>query len=180
MDEIEEFCGDTLSEADKITKELQEILMKAQALNLALKLLNGPPDKIYFFGHAGEHDHSGHQIYWRPFHSLSRSDMQVNGVPWSLGELDGQLAPVLNPWCKDHYRRQECPQGVTSVTYKKGWTALSFWDRTGDSRGASNSTFLINRPVDFKEGIELAQASWPQLFKRFQEAGLELKEYEGT
>lgn len=177
MNEIEEFCENTLSEADKLTKELEEVLVRAQALNLALKLLNGPPDKIYFFGCGKPFTDSGHDLYWRPF----SSDYNLRKkIPWSLGVLDGGLAPTLNPWTKEPYKRQECPQGVTSVTYKDGWTCLSFWDRTGDQRGASNSSFLINKPVDFKEGVELARASWPQLFKRFEEAVLELKEYEST
>jgi hypothetical protein len=132
------------------------------------------PEKVYFFGCAKPYASDGHQFYLRPWYSDYESR---KWIPWSLGELDTRLASVLNPHVKDEYRRQECPQGVVSVTYKENWTALSFWDRTGDQRGKSNSTFLIDSIVDFKEGIELARASWPQLFKRFKEAGLELREY---
>jgi hypothetical protein len=159
-----------------LEKELQKALQRVSELKAKIKETMGPPNKVYFFGCAKPFSDGGHYLYWRPFYE----DYELEKtIPWRLGELDGGLAPVRNPWCKDSYRRQECPQGVTSVTHKGGWTALSFWDRTGDSRGASSSTFLINRIVDFEQGIEYAKASWPQLFKRFEEAGLELKEYSG-
>lgn len=135
------------------------------------------PEKVYYFGCAKPYSSDGHQFYIRPWYSDYESR---KWIPWKLGELDGGLAPVLNPHVKDNYRRQECPQGVTSVTIKDNWTALSFWDRTGDQRGASNSCFLIDSIVSFEEGIELARQQWTQLFERFEKAGLELKEYEST
>lgn len=165
------------TEERKLVEALEATLTQAVTIKARLRKIQGPP-KVYYFGCAKPFASDGHQLYWRPFYSLSRTEMVTNKVPWTLADLDGSLAPIKNPWTNDSYKRQECSQGITSVTYKNGWTALSFWDRTGDERGASNSSFLIDRIVDFKEGIELAQASWPQLFKRFQGAGLELKEYE--
>ena len=140
--------------------------------------------KVYYFGVAN--GDCGHFCYEKPWTQIGYSTRNTFS-PWKYYDLDGKLAPVLNPekanpeTNKYYYLdRKEAPQGQVKVHHKDGWTALSFWDRTQDPRGASNSSFLIDKIVDFKEGIELAQASWPQLFKRFEKAGLELKEYEGT
>lgn len=94
--------------------------------------------------------------------------------PW--GMLDGKLAP------KDHHgevvfgvddrrraeRAVEYPQGVAALHHKDGWTALSFWDRTGDSRGNSNSTFLFDSVMSFEEAIDAAREHFSALFERFE------------
>lgn len=138
--------------------------------------------KVYYFGVAN--GDCGHYLYNKPWTQIPYTERN-SCSPWKYYDLDGKQAPVLNPekanpeTNKYYYLdRKEAPQGQVKVQHKDGWTILSFWDRTQDRRGASNSNFLIDKIVDFKEGIELAQTSWPQLFKRFQEAGLELREYE--
>lgn len=126
--------------------------------------------KVYYFGCAKPFSRGGHYLYAYPW-----ADIDLPYKNW--GYIDGNYAPVKNPWQKNWYSRDEEAQGLCSVTHQDGETLIAFWDRTGDKRGACNSAFLIDKIVDFKEGIELAQTSWPQLFKRFEEAGLELKEY---
>lgn len=94
-------------------------------------------------------------------------------IPWGT-RVDSRLAPT-DP------RGEELPQGQARVHYHpnrvtgqekvaiegRNWTAVSFWDRTGDSRGNSSSTFLFNRLLTFEEAIVLARHHWPELFDRF-------------
>lgn len=83
--------------------------------------------------------------------------------PWRNGSydgLDGTLAPRPS-------RRAEAPQGHAALHHKDGWTALAFWDRTGDRRGNSNSVFLFDAHLTFEQAVQLAEERWPELFARF-------------
>jgi hypothetical protein len=124
--------------------------------------------KVHYFGNIKAGQADGHQLYCN-----TGDGSKLRGVqPWQpYYILDSRLAPRLS-------NGQEAPQGQALIHHKDGWTAIAFFDRTGDPRGASNSVFLIEATVNFEEGVELARASWPQLFERFKKAGLELKEYE--
>jgi hypothetical protein len=82
--------------------------------------------------------------------------------PWGL-KVDGGLAP--REW--DSRRAPEMPQGVAALHHKDGWTALSFWDRSGDSRPASNSTFIFDAALDFDQAVAAARAHFAGLFERF-------------
>lgn len=121
--------------------------------------------KVYYFG--CRNGDGGHYLWNYEWNRVDYK-LQREFRPWNIGEIDFKLCPRYGA------------QGIVKVHHKDGWSALAFEDFTVDDRPGSNSCFLIDKIVDFKEGIELAQASWPQLFKRFEEAGLELKEYEGT
>ena len=81
--------------------------------------------------------------------------------PWGIP--DGTLAPR-----QGGSTHLEAPQGNAALHHKDGWTALAFWDRSGDSRGASNSVFLI--PVNhmsFDDALAAARENFPELFERF-------------
>lgn len=115
---------------------------------------------------------AGHGFCGPHGRSVSGRDVEAAN-PW--GMLDGKLAP------KDHYgevvfgiddrrraeRAAECPQGVAALHHKDGWTALSFWDRTGDSRDNSNSTFLFDAALSFDEAVAATREHFPALFARF-------------
>lgn len=112
-------------------------------------------------GVAGHRD-AGHFYYDDRYRSLglgNRPDRQTG--PWS--PIDGALAP--REW--DSRRAPEKPQGVAALHHKDGWTALSFWDRSGDSRPASNSTFLFDGTLTFNEALAAARDHFPALFERF-------------
>jgi hypothetical protein len=89
--------------------------------------------------------------------------------PWQ-GEphIDGGLAPAKRA---ERYNIVEAPQGQAALHYKRGWTALAFWDRTVDSRGACSSTFLAKGFFDYDELVDLAKAQWPALWERFERGG---------
>lgn len=49
---------------------------------------------------------------------------------------------------------------------KKGWTAIGFWDRTGDNRGNSNSNFIVEGTYSFEDMCHLAEQAFPAIWKR--------------
>ena len=57
-------------------------------------------------------------------------------------------------------------QGAVILHQKEGWTAIGFWDRTGDDRGNSNSNFIVQGTYTFEEMCQLAQEAYPALWKR--------------
>lgn len=58
-------------------------------------------------------------------------------------------------------------QGRALLHHHEGWTALAFWDRTGDKRGNSNSVFILRGTHDFEAALTLARQHFPELFERF-------------
>lgn len=87
--------------------------------------------------------------------------------------MDSNLAPAKRN--KFGRKEKEEPQGVCALHYKDGWTAISFWDRTGDSRGNSNSTFFIEGTYDFEAMKKMATEQYPEIISRFN---FELKLFE--
>ncbi len=68
------------------------------------------------------------------------------GLPWGW-EIDGGLAP--RPEVQFH----------GALHHKDGWSAVSWWDRRGDSRANSNSAVFIPEPdLTFDEVIERGRA----------------------
>ncbi len=110
--------------------------------------------KVAVFGCIGQPGH-----VWHPWDV--RAHLRGR-CPWPCP--DGTLAPTLPAGLRD---RREAPQGVAALHHKDGWTALSFWDRSGDHRGGSNTTFVVDETLDFDAMLSRAQADWPALFARF-------------
>jgi hypothetical protein len=77
--------------------------------------------------------------------------------PWGL-KIDGSLAP-------DAIGQIE---GLALLHHKDGWTAVAFWDRTGDHRGGSNSVFLAKGEFTFDEMLDLAREAFPEIMKTFK------------
>jgi len=59
-------------------------------------------------------------------------------------------------------------EGRAVIHHKDGWTALSFWDRSVDHRGGSNSNFFIADDLTFDQMLERAKAAFPEVFARFK------------
>lgn len=116
-----------------------------------------------YFG-CWEPRHLGHGFY-TPGGRSARQDGRA--TPWGMA-VDGGLAPrAPRPNRKPSPRDPECPQGAAALHHRDGWTALSFWDRTGDSRGNSSSTFLLERPdATFEEMVAMARENFPEIVGR--------------
>jgi hypothetical protein len=80
-------------------------------------------------------------------------------IPWE--SWDGPLQPT---------RTQK--EGLAVIHYKREeggpiWTAISFWDRTVDSRGNSSSNFFFDSHLSFADALADAREHWPRIFERF-------------
>lgn len=74
-----------------------------------------------------------------------------------LSLLDGMFAP-------------EGPEveGVARLHHLNGMTILAFWDRSVDSRYASNSAFVLKGKLAFDEALAEAKQRFPWVFARFK------------
>lgn len=119
----------------------------------------------YFFGCWGEPGH----LFW----ASGRRGLRSAGfrppptVPWR--QVDCKLTPPTHHLRHLDVDRRE-PQSVALLHHKAGWTALAMHDRTGDSRGASNSVFLFPRTLDFDEAVQAARDEFPAVVERIEAA----------
>lgn len=131
-------------------------------LTLLLERPRGVSSKpsVYFFGCLQgideHHNEAGHYMY-----SSDGTDLNRLQNPWGT-HPDGTLCPEGGQ-----------VQGLALIHYKDGWTAMGFWDRTGDDRGNSNSNFLVKGSYTFEEMCELVKEAYPKLWKRI--GGVKLK-----
>lgn len=90
---------------------------------------------------------------------------------FAMGRLDGGRFEAT-PQTPPRYAAQ--PLGVVRlqhITPAQGgpaWTVLSMWDRSGDSRGNSNASFLTVGVFTAEEMWSLAERDFPQLVKRIK------------
>ena len=116
--------------------------------------------RAYYFGclrGVNGQTEAGHYLYDERLRSVPWRQRKA-ATPWE--HIDAKLAPMLR-------YREEAPQGHAALHHKDGWTALAFWDRSGDSRGNSNSTFLLEGTLTFDQARVVARDVFPALFERF-------------
>lgn len=123
---------------------------------------------VYYFGCWGA---PGHML-WRP----NRTSLSHRTEPFlSLGRsLDGGFCPG-----GVHASTREQEEGATRLHHIAGWTVLSFWDRSGDRRHGSHSTFLVEGAHDFTATVALAREHFPDVLDRITRAGIEIRLAEG-
>lgn len=115
--------------------------------------VKAPAPKVFFFGCTRGidefHKEAGHYMYEPGYRSSWDVVTPFERYP------DGTLCP-------------EGPQvqGLAKLHQKDGWTAIGFWDRTGDARGNSNSNFIVRGTYTFDEMCKLAEEQYPELWKR--------------
>lgn len=120
--------------------------------------MNPQPIDLYF-GCWGE---AGHYL-WTPDH---RSEHRVTNFDLNRlfrGEIDSGFCPKLD----------DQPQGVAALHHARDgnardYTALAFWDRTGDSRGNSNSCFIFDGTLTAEEVLARARKVFPELMARIE------------
>jgi hypothetical protein len=64
--------------------------------------------------------------------------------------------------------RRTSKQGAAALHFVHGYTVLSFWDYTVDSRPQSNSTFFLPGRMNFDTALAEAQKRFPWVFARFK------------
>lgn len=77
-------------------------------------------------------------------------------VPWGL-HVDGGLMP----------KQRSLKQGEAILAHERDWTALSFWDRTVDTRSGSVSVYLFNAEMEFHQALSAAMEEFPTIFERY-------------
>jgi hypothetical protein len=106
--------------------------------------------------------------------------------------IDGTLAPLRHKYggqlrwsgqapnpkeaARVGYDSEEYPQGQFLLHHlDNGYTAISWWDRTqGDTRGACNSTILLEGRHTSAEMLEALRTYFPHVLANLTKAGVEL------
>ena len=123
-------------------------------------------ERVYFFG-VWRASGAGHYLYTPAGETLWMTRDDVSFVPWLAHELDGGLTWNAGEWVvngANRWRKQATSaevQGEAALHHKAGWTALAWWDFTGDRRGASNSVVFVDRLCGFDEMLSLFAARFP-------------------
>lgn len=120
---------------------------------------------VYYFGAWGA---PGHYL-WSP---SGRIVLRVHAqLPWA--SIDGALAgdPTLRR-SLGYWSENNQPEGVARLHHLGGWTALAFWDRSGDHRTGSNSVLFARGLHTAAEMAALFEqhfpAVWQRITSRFQ------------
>lgn len=107
--------------------------------------------KPFYFG-CWSPARCGHYLFDQEGHHAD--ERRVPGLPIRPTLLDGGLlfgVPDV--------------EGNAVLFHGRGCTLLSFWDRSGDSRGASNSSFILPDLLTFESAVEAAELAFPERWK---------------
>lgn len=107
------------------------------------------------FYHGVGLNEAGHYLFEKGMRSV-RGSLIPRDFPCPAGYLDsGFLTPGTSE-----------VEGKAALWHVEGWTILAFWDRSGDSRGKSNSAFVIRGRHNLEDAIEHSRASFPEVWGR--------------
>lgn len=83
--------------------------------------------------------------------------------------VDGRLQPGC-PDPKDRLERRTRPEieGEALLHHINGWTALCFWDRSVDKRGACNSNYFAEGTFTFEEMVAAAKSRFAERWGRMK------------
>lgn len=124
-----------------------------------------PAARGYFFGCWGR---SGHYLFVPG--GCSPSKDEIEALPRALRRPDGTLAPGRRRYLNRpaDVDSEDQVEGLAALHYVEGWTALSLWDRSVDTRLGSNSTFIVRGTLSFDEMLERSRALFPSIWARFK------------
>ena len=112
------------------------------------------PMMLYF----GPWDQAGHHFHGR--HGGYVSHENCLRCPWQPHQIDCGLQAGCVVDHRGHLTTGKEIEGDALLHHKDGWTALSFWDRTIDTRGRCNSTYLAEGTFTFNEMVALAKENF--------------------
>ena len=111
---------------------------------------------VYYFGCYRE---SGHYLWTSP--PMAREWDLV--TPWGIWmDLDGTFPPAHGSLPGPEIE----PQGPARLHRRDGWTAIGWWDRSVDHRGACNSALLVDSDVSFSDVLLLGADAFPLVMER--------------
>ena len=125
---------------------------------------------MYFFGCWGE---PGHYLF------NPRGGMTPHATlpPQIRGRIDGGFCRAAPPGERWDGKKAYEAEGLALLHHVEGWTILAFWDRSGDQRWGSHSTYLAKGEHDFAEMVRLAREAFPAVWARY---GFEVVESMGA
>lgn len=106
-----------------------------------------PLPDVWYFGWS---QYGGHALYRRN----ETSSIPLDATPFGRS-IDGSLCP-----------QPERVDGRVALEHRDGWTAVAFWDRSGDKRPGSNTVFLTRADCGTMELLAAAKAQWAHVFNR--------------
>lgn len=112
---------------------------------------------VYFFGCVAE---PGHHL--RDPRGRMRYD--IDSIQPFGHDLDSRLAP---PGPGSRPGRREEIEGHAALHRRSGWTALSWWDRSVDRRGACNAALVAPGELSAEEILVLGRRWFPLIMARF-------------
>lgn len=101
--------------------------------------------EVLYFGCLGQ---VGHHL------NSKRRKIRYGDTPWGQS-LDGYF---LNP--------KTNAAGLCKFDQRAGWSAIGFADYSVDTRGNSNSVFIVADAIGAHDLLLLARAQWPEVFSR--------------
>ena len=117
--------------------------------------------QVVYFGCI---DRSGHYFWENEHHTTRSRDVLEAAIVAIWPNYDGAL-------CYGHrgnYDNGPQEEGLALLHHKGGWTALSFWDRSIDSRGGCSSNFFVHGTFTFDQMCQIAEARFPSVWKRYK------------
>ncbi len=124
------------------------------------ELMNKVNPRMFYFG---PWDQAGH-FFWSEHGGRVTREVE-NSLPWKDWEIDGKLQPR----CYDkrgHWEHGREVEGEALLHHKNGWTCLSFWDRSVDTRGACNSTYFAEGTFTFEEMVEMSKTRFAKRWNK--------------
>jgi hypothetical protein len=115
--------------------------------------IGGMPTMFY----CGCHRDSGHYLWNEDGDS---SSWFWKNQPWGY-DVDGKLQPFPRGGFI-------VPNGHARLTHAHGWTALSWWDNSIDTRPGSHSTFVALGTHAAETMLAMARARFPWVFERLK------------
>src|ERR1700756_3383092 len=91
--------------------------------------------------------------------------------PWNENSSSNGIDCQLQPGCHlvdGRWRHGKEIEGEALLHHRSGWTALSFWDRTIDTRGGCNSTYFAEGTFTFDEMVAMAKERFAERWNRMK------------
>lgn len=125
------------------------------------------PRMFYF----GPWDQPGHYLFTERRTKVWGDESDAEGFPWRSGYgIDGVLQPGCHKDRDGRWTHRGSPEveGAAVLHHRAGWTAISFWDRSVDKRGACNSTYFAEGLFTFEQMVEMAKARFSERWNKMQ------------
>jgi hypothetical protein len=119
--------------------------------------------EVYYFGCW---EQAGH--YWRAPHYKSHFDIEDRVGSNIHPRIDSGFCPGSIPGKSQFDRSRPEVQGEACLHHVDGWTILSFWDRSVDRRGCSNSSFVVLGTWTMDDVLDVARTKFPSVLNRIQ------------